>query len=145
MTETRETKFWVFTTCYCFYFTTHFSLLTVARKLLLNTDDLCTLNSVLILAYSFAFQFAAYLNTRPTCFGLQKGISGSEPVFHGNMFCYSKHQWFRHISIFDTAEKKCLEWGNLSFFSALLMLWERNGKASGWEKAMIGFSPIACD
>lgn len=72
-------------TCSYFYFTTHFSLLTVARKLLLSADDLCTLNSVLILAYSLAVQFAAYLNMRPACFALQKGISGSEPVFHGNV------------------------------------------------------------
>lgn len=74
-------------TCSYFYFITHFSLLTVVRKLLLSTDDLCTFNSVLILACSFAFQFAAYLNVRPACSALQKGISGSEPVFHGNMFC----------------------------------------------------------
>lgn len=62
---------------YC-YFTIHFSLLTFARKLLLSTGDLCTLNSVLILAYSFASQFAAYLKMRPECFMLQKGILGSE-------------------------------------------------------------------
>lgn len=56
----------------------HFSLLTFERKLLLSTDDLCTLNSVLILTYPFASRFAAYLNTRPECFVCQKGILGSE-------------------------------------------------------------------
>lgn len=65
-------------TCSYFYFTTHFSLLTFERKLLLSTDDLCTLNSLLILAYSFASQFAAYLNTRLECFVFHKGILGPE-------------------------------------------------------------------
>lgn len=57
-----------------FYFTTLFSFLTVARKLFLSPDDLCTLNSVLISVYSFAFQFAAYLKVRLACLSLQKGI-----------------------------------------------------------------------
>lgn len=97
-------------TCSYFYFTTHFSLLTFERKLLLSTDDLCTLNSVLILTYPFASQFAAYLNRRPECFVCQKGIFGLRNLYFMETRSTSrKHQWFRRILLLDTAEKKCLE------------------------------------
>lgn len=82
--ETREIKTILsFYNLFLLLFHNHSSLLTVVRKLLLSTDDLCTLNSVIILVYSLASQFATYLDVRLACFALQKGIWGSKPVLHG--------------------------------------------------------------
>lgn len=74
-------------TCSYFYFTTCFSLLTFERKLLLSTDDLCTLNSVLILHTPLHLSLPHTLTQDRNVSCSRKEFWAQKPVFHGNMFC----------------------------------------------------------